>query len=336
MSAPAPWLNPARGDNSLVGIYDRDYYRQEPQPGASSYAPRTIVGALVAVNVALWIADSFSSETPGGRWLSDHMAVHVGTLTQPWLWWQYLTAGFAHSPLGFDHILGNMLVLFFLGRDVEETYGPKEFLRLYLVTLVFANVVWNVATWMGSPPTRLVHDYGAVVARQIFLDHTQVYGASGAIAGLVVLYALNFPHRTLLLFFVIPMPAWVLGVFVVAYDIYGATVGVAGSNVAFSVHLAGAAFAFAYYQRQWNLTRLTAGRIAWPSFRRKPHLRIHKPEDTPHPDLNAEVDRLLEKIYREGEASLTAKERKTLETASREYQRRGEGRDERGEMRGER
>ena len=66
------------------------------------------------------------------------MAVHVDTLTQPWLWWQYLTAGFTHSPLRFDHILGNMLVLFFLGRDVEEAYGPKEFLRLYLVMVVFA------------------------------------------------------------------------------------------------------------------------------------------------------------------------------------------------------
>ena len=82
------------------------------------------------------------------RWLSDHMAVHVDTLTQPWLWWQYLTAGFAHSPLRFDHILGNMLVLFFLGRDVEEAYGPKEFLRLYLVMVVFG-------MWCGTSSTRL-------------------------------------------------------------------------------------------------------------------------------------------------------------------------------------
>ena len=110
-----------------------------------------------------------------------------------------------------------------------------------------------------------------------------LYGASGAIAGVVVLYALNFPHRTLLLFFVIPIPAWLLGVLFVAYDMFGASGGIAGSNVAFSVHLAGAAFAFVYYQRGWNLTRLTPGRIAWPSFRRKPRLRIHKPEEEPGP-----------------------------------------------------
>jgi hypothetical protein len=148
----------------------------------------------------------------------------------------------------------------------------------------------------------------------------------------VVLYALHFPRRTLLLFFVIPMPAWLLGVLVVAYDMFGASGGIAGSNVAYSVHLAGAAFAFIYYLRGWNLTRLTEGwRIAWPTFRRKPRLRVHKPVEEPGSNLSADVDRILEKIYREGEASLTAGERKTLETASREYQRKAEGARQRDE-----
>ena len=71
------------------------------------------------------------------------MAVHDDTLTRPWLWWQFLTAAFAHSPV-VEHILFNMLALFVLGRDVEEAYGPKEFLRVYLALVVFASVVWNV------------------------------------------------------------------------------------------------------------------------------------------------------------------------------------------------
>jgi membrane associated rhomboid family serine protease len=232
------------------------------------------------------------------------MAVHVGTLTRPWLWWQYLTAGFAHSPLRFDHILSNMLVLFFLGRDVEAACGPKEFLRLYLVMVVFASVAWAVTNKIAGAP-----------------DVLSMVGASGAIAGVVVLFALNFPHATILLFFVLPMPAWLFGVLAVAYDIYGAMGGPQGSKVAYSAHLAGVAFAFVYYQRGWNLTRLTDGRFTWPTFRRKPRLRLHKPEEQQPSDLAAEVDHILEKIYREGEASLTAKERKLLETASREYQR---------------
>ena len=303
-----------------MGIYDRDYFRQEQRPGPSlPYIPQAVVGWIIAVNVAVWLVDSlFAQESRVdignghsvvvGHWLSDMMAVHVDTLTHPWLWWQFLTAGFAHSPLRSEHILFNMLALFFLGRDVERAYGPKEFLRLYLVMVVFASVVWDVANMAVGTPGRI----GA-------------YGASGALAGVVVLFALNFPRATILLFFVLPMPAWLFGVLAVAMDIYGA-MHADGSNIAYSMHLAGAAFAFIYYQRGWNLGRLT-GRVKWPSFRRQPHLRVHAPEEeTPSDreapsDMSEEVDRILEKIYREGESSLTAKERKFLEAASRQYQR---------------
>jgi membrane associated rhomboid family serine protease len=304
-----------------VGIYDRDYYRQEQRSSPFSHAPRTVVGWLIAVNVVIWLVDGLLM--PG---LCQRMAVHFSTLTHPFrastlthplYWWQFLTAGFAHSP-EFGHIFGNMLVLFFLGRDVEDIYGPKEFLRLYLATLVFANVAWSVVNKIVGMPAG-VGDYDVLV-----------YGASGAIAGIVVLYALNFPHRTLLLFFVIPMPAWLLDALVVAYDVYGAMGGVAGSNVAYSVHVAGAAFALIYYKQHWNFTRLTDGRFQWlrlPAwFGGKPRLRVHRPKDEPEEsaldaDLTREVDRILEKIGREGEANLTAKERRTLETASRQYRR---------------
>ena len=292
-----------------MGIYDREYYRTERQ-GASAYTPRSIVGWLILVNVALWLIDFLTPATAihsngdvAARWLSDHMAVHVGTLTQPWLWWQYLTAGFAHSPENFQHILFNMFGLFIFGRDVEESCGSKEFLRLYLVMVVFASVVWSVANKIAGTPAFV----GA-------------YGASGAIAGVVILYALTFPRRTILLFFVIPMPAWLFGLLFVGLDMFGAFGG-GDSHIAYSMHLAGAAFAFVYHWRGWNLTQLTEGRFAWPTFRRKPRLRVHTPEPEPQSDLTAEVDCILEKIYRDGEASLTAKERKTLETASREYQR---------------
>jgi membrane associated rhomboid family serine protease len=281
-----------------VGIYDRDYYRQQQRPGLSVRAPRTVVGIIIVINVAAWILDYLT----GGR-LDELMAVHVGTLTQPWLWWQYLTAGFAHAP-NVDHILFNMLGLYILGPDVEEVYGRKEFLRLYLVMVVFASVVWNVANKLAGTPNEVM-----------------ALGASGAIAGVVVLYALNFPHRTLLLMFVIPIPAWLFGVLMVGLDMWGAS-GHATTNIAYSMHLAGAAFAFVYHQRRWNLSRLTASRLPWPTFRRKPRLRVVKPDEGRQNTLSDEVDRILAKIYRDGEASLSAEERKTLETASREYQRR--------------
>ena len=298
-----------------MGIYDRDYYRQEQRSSPFSHAPRTVVGWLIAVNVVVWLVDGLV--VPG---LCRSMGVHVDTLTRPLLWWQYLTAGFAHAP-GVQHILFNMLVLYFLGRDIEDLCGPKEFLRLYLVTVVVANIAWNVVNMLTGTPVAVV--IGGVPIRLV------EFGASGALAGIVVLYALHFPRRTLLLFFVIPVPAWLLGVMAVGYDIFGA-MGGAEPNVAYSAHLAGAAFALAYYKLGWNFTRLTEGRFQWFRlpvwFSGKPRLRVHRPKDEPEEgaldaDLTREVDRILEKIGREGEANLTAKERRTLETASRQYRR---------------
>lgn len=292
-----------------MGIYDRDYYRpSQSAPFSSSHRPRSIVITLIAVNVAVWIADAFSPETIHGPWLSNHLGVHVSTLTSPWLWWQYITSGFTHSPNDFGHILGNMLVLFFLGRDVEERYGSKEFLRVYLVMLVVAGLIWTIANKISGTP-----------------GYAMSYGASGAIAGVVVLYAFNFPHRTLLLFFVIPMPAWLLGAGIVLWDIYGAMGGsAADQHIAYSAHLGGAAFALVYYKLQWNISRWTDFRFGWVQslFRSKPRLKIHKPDKPADSDMTEEVDRILAKLHNDGEASLSSKERRTLENASREYQRR--------------
>jgi membrane associated rhomboid family serine protease len=293
-----------------VGIYDRDYYRPEQRPGPSAYLPRTVVGALIVVNVAVWLIDQFTRTADGGYWLSGHLAAHVGTLFRPWLWWQFLTAGFTHAPGDIGHILGNMLVLFFLGRDVEYRYGPREFLRVYLLMLIFANVAWCIITRLTGGS-----------------EFAGIYGASGAIAGVVVLFAFNFPDRTLQLFFVLPVPAWLLGVGMVAYDMYGSIAG-RGSHVAYVAHVSGAAFATLYYIRGWHLTGLMGNlpdRVK-SLFRPKPRLRVHTPDDEPPPsNLAAEVDKILEKIYSQGEASLTPKERKTLEKASQEYQRKGAG-----------
>jgi membrane associated rhomboid family serine protease len=293
-----------------MGIYDRDYYRQQ-RPAFSLRMPTTMVGMIILVNVAIYIADRLTPASHddfglvSGRWLSDTLAVHVGTLTQPWFWWQLITYGFVHSPFSFGHIFSNMLGLWFLGRDVEAAYGRKEFLRIYLALLAAGSITWVVVNKLqGRPPDELC------------------LGASGAVAGIVVLYALNFPRRTLLLFFVLPMPAWVAGVLLVLYDMFGAA-GYAQANVAYTVHLAGAAFAFLYYQQRWNLGRLVPRRDGWLRNWRRPKLRIHDPQPSDR-DLSEQVDQILEKIHREGESSLTRKERQVLENASRQYQRKRE------------
>ncbi len=262
-------------------------------------APRSIVVTLIIINVAAYLANGLF--TPDNQ-ITALMAANGATLFKPWMWWQFLTYGFAHAP-GFQHILFNMLGLWFLGRDIEYHYGRKEFLRLYIMMLVVGSLAWAIGE------AAMGYSGGMVI------------GASGAVAGVVVLYALNCPRRTLLLFFVLPVPAWLVGVLIVVSDLFGASGQLGDTHIAYTVHLAGAAFAFLYYQFGWNLTGLTTGRFSLSRLKPRPKLRVHDPE-TKRRDLNEEVDRILEKIHREGEGSLTKKERRTLEAASREYQKR--------------
>ena len=292
-----------------MGIYDRPYYQDDQPQGLTLRAPQSVVISLIVINVVLWLANGLL--TPGqGAYLgaiSEALAVHSHTLYKPWLWWQFLTYGFVHVN-GFQHVAFNMLGLFFLGRAVEQHLGRWEFLRFYLAALVFGSVAWTVANLMPWVPKE---DYGLV-------------GASGAVVAVVILFALNFPRQTLLLFFVLPVPAWVVGVMLVVGDMLQAT-GIAGPRyVAYSVHLAGAAFAFLYFYFHWNFGRLVPQGFSLSRLKPRPKLRIHDPDDAME-TLSSEVDRILEKIHREGEASLTRKERRTMENASREFQRRRGG-----------
>ena len=202
-----------------------------------------MIGTLILINGALYLANVIfgdPSQTELGK-ISSFLAVHVETFLQPLFWWRFLTYGFVHAYQP-GHIIWNMLALWFLGQDVERTYGRNEFLRFYLAALVVGSVAWAVAN-------RLM---GVVESGPMF-------GASGAVTAVVILFALLFPHRTLLLFFVLPVPAWFVGLFMVGVDVYTALQG--GTHIAWGVHMAGAVFALAYYRFKWNFGRLLPDRF---------------------------------------------------------------------------
>ena len=307
-----------------MGIYDRDYYQPQQRPGLSLQGPSTAIGWLIAINVAIFIIDGFVGLRGNGE-VSHALSLNTDVLTRPWLWWKFLTCGFAHASFpDYQHILFNMLGLFFLGRMVEQRYGRKEFLWFYMVTIVLGSISWCVINRIQGvgPGVSLV-------------------GASGAITGVVMLFALNFPKQTILLFFVIPMPAWVLGVMIVLFNLFGSGGEQGGPQIAYGVHLAGAGFALAYYQFRWNISRLVDRWIPKDLFKNRPKLRVHDPsndyasndgpsraelrQQAKDKGNEKEVDRILAKIHNEGEDSLTRKERRTMESASRRLRDRGRG-----------
>lgn len=285
-----------------MGIYDRDYY-QEPEPRFAFRAPRTMVVTLVLINVAVFVIDWLS----GGK-LTNFGALPSDVLRRPWDYWQLLSAGFLHDQTSILHLGFNMFVLWMFGREVEAVYGRWEFLRMYLVFLVLASLAWVITTSLWD-------------ARTAGGDAIPMVGASGAITGILVVFVMNFPRQTILLFGVIPMPAWLMLVMFVLGDLVAFSGGPGSErNTAFAAHLGGALCGLVYYRSGINFGRLLPQGMRMPNLPAR-RLRLHDPDEQDR-QLNREVDAILEKIHQQGEASLTKKERRTLESASRRFQQR--------------
>jgi len=301
---------------------NRDYYREGPyqpyQPG-----PKSIVTVLIIINVTVFLVDAFTSPVQlGGQslqsnWVSWLMGLKIdgqGLFQEvgvpfwqlpPWNVWQIFTYGFAHasinaSPSGIWHVGMNMLILFMLGRPVEDRYGRDEFLKFYLLALLFAGACSYLFILLTSQTSILV-------------------GASGAVTAVVMLAVFNFPREKVLLMGVFPMPLWALGVLLVVGDLLSAFN--ASSRIGWYAHLSGALFAFLYFRYRWNFSRLKLDFLRdW--FSNKPKLRVHRPSSPVTDKLQSDADRILEKLHQQGEASLTRKERKTLEEYSRKVRQR--------------
>jgi membrane associated rhomboid family serine protease len=277
-----------------MGLYDRDYIRDDQERGSFLGGQYSMVTTLIFINVGIFILDVLME----GK-LSDKLELQPDLFRRPWNVWQLLTAGFVHFHGNITHVGWNMFELWLFGRDVEAIYGRKEFLRLYLSLIVLSSLVWVISA-------TAMHHSGPML------------GASGAVVGVMILYILHFPTRTFLLFFVLPVPAWLLGTICIVHNVFGLSTGQEGT--AFEAHLAGAAFAYLYYATGWNLGRWLPRRFSLGALKPRPKLRVHEPQQDE--SLSDQVDRILEKISREGEASLTAQERRILEDASRRYQQR--------------
>ena len=269
-----------------------------------------MVTNLLIINIAVFVVDALLTPAPlPGRppelgTINQWLAVKPEMLAQPWNWWRFLTYGFAHGGTG--HIFGNMLGLFFFGSSIESVYGPRKFLGMYLTAVLAGALVWALRVFFTVPQGLGI----------------PLVGASGAITAIILLFCIHFPRQTVLFMLVIPMPAWVLGVLLIFMNVSGYLQPGAGDSVAYDVHLVGAGYAYLFYRTrfelgQWfspnwidNLKRLKA----------RPKLRVHDPgrgRDRVDDQLDRQADMVLDKLHREGEASLNAAERRILEEYSR-------------------
>jgi membrane associated rhomboid family serine protease len=170
--------------------------------------------------------------------------------------WQVFTYQFLHSTNLF-HILFNMLLLWWLGSELESRWGSKLFLAFYLFSGAGAGVLYVLVMAI----------YGAVT--QTFTGWTTpVVGASGAVFGLMLAYGILFGERIVYFMMVFPMRAkWfvlILGAVEVATLLNS---GIGGSSEANLAHLGGIVSGFIFLrgytwlqQRRWRNKSTKRGR----------------------------------------------------------------------------
>ncbi len=175
---------------------------------------------LIAANVAVYLIEG----PPDGP-IMQLFAL------QPWQpdvdgqsyfhFWQIVTYAFLHDPRNVSHIAFNMLGLYMFGAEIERYVGPLRVLACYFASVITAAIAQLVVPpLLGAPPAPAL-------------------GASGGVFGLLLAYALMFPHRKVVpMIPPIPMPAWLFATLYAGAELLFGVTG-ALSGIAHFAHLGG-------------------------------------------------------------------------------------------------
>ena len=159
-------------------------------------------------------------------------------------WWQPLTHMFMHG--GWGHLLFNMYTLFIFGSSLERVWGPKKFLIFYFVTGLGAAAIHTGVEWiqMQNYITQAAEGSSAAFAAIHNLKMIPTVGASGAIYGVLMGYALLYPDAILTLIFppVSLKARWFVLIFA-AIELVAGITGT-GAGIAHFAHLGGLIFGY--------------------------------------------------------------------------------------------
>lgn len=226
--------------------------------------------------------------------------------------WTIVTYMFAHG--GFSHIFFNMLGLFFFGPPLEGRWGSSEFIKYYFIC------------GLGG------------AALSFFFANSAIIGASAAVYGVMLAFAMNWPDAPIYIWGIFPLPAKYLIGAAVVISLFSAFTG-AQAGIAHFAHLGGFAAGFLYLKLDHHggglFTRMrkmvtksrmnvTAGGApesvgAVGTIRTLGSTARGPAVGAQETQLLNDLDRVLDKISTQGMNSLTADERKLLDEASRRY-----------------
>ncbi len=334
-----------------MGIHNREYMRDESSGSRfgrtrGGAAFENIVKTLIIINVVVFVSQLMIKQFPS---VDDFRRKHIvpdnvtaaefreyyeaeklknnpkdkQSVVEAWCMldpgkvlqgqiWRLLTYAFLHSTESPYHILFNMMLLFMAGSKLQSQLGGREFLWFYLLACIASAVMYLL--------------WGAITNSM----HSAL-GASGGVSAVLMVYALYWPRERWLLMMIIPMPIMGIVLLYAAFDILPMLNQLGGNapsdNVAHAAHIGGLLFGYLYFSNRWQVTSWLPNLPNRVILKRKPKLKVHRPEPEPqaHPpkpvpaDVAVRVDQILAKISEQGESSLNDEERAFLAEASRQY-----------------
>ncbi|MDO8549559.1 MAG: rhomboid family intramembrane serine protease [Ignavibacteria bacterium] len=300
------------------------YYKPTGFGGFSFFPP--VIKNLLIINVAVFFVQILGGQIAVGNGLSVENIIikyfalipidGLGNEFIRWSFypWQLITYQFLHG--GFGHIFFNMFALWMFGMEIENSWGSKKFLYYYLLSGVGAglfHLFLSPLLGSGNAPT---------------------IGASGAVYGIMIAFALMFPNRYIFLYFFIPVKAKYLITFLIVMEFM--FINSANSSVAHLAHLGGALTGFIFilldkrinvelknvFSRSSNRTTKPFNPLGGITDRFKK--KQENVEDAKYYEVEEkdevtqeEIDRILDKISQSGYQNLTEKEKKILFQASK-------------------
>jgi membrane associated rhomboid family serine protease len=211
------------------------------------------------------------------------------TLVKKGYIWQLFTYMFLHG--GLFHLFFNMFALWMFGPPIEQQWGTKQFIKYYFYTGIGAGIFSFVLSINSAIPT---------------------IGASGAIFGILVAYALLFPDSIIYLWFLFPVKAKYLVIFFGILE-FIASINYTPDGIGHFAHLGGMVVGYLYLKSDWRTARF------FRFFREMKYRRKLKALNKKHKEtekLMSQVDQILDKINKVGYENLSKAEKKILEKAS--------------------
>lgn len=211
------------------------------------------------------------------------------TLVKKGYIWQLFTYMFLHG--GLFHLFFNMFVLWMFGPAIEAQWGTREFVKYYFYTGIGAGIFTLVLSINSNIPT---------------------IGASGAIFGILVAYALMFPDSIIYLWFLFPIKAKYLVIIFGILELI-ASINYTPDGIGHFAHLGGMVVGYLYIKSDWRTASFFR---FFREIRYRRRLKTLNKKRKETENLMNQVDQILDKINQVGYENLSKAEKKILEKAS--------------------